>query len=153
MSGPSDFFNSNRRQSIQLVRWREMAKDKRFESQLKKEAKAQGYGSDVNRYLNDLLTIEKTDDGRLLARARRESVIDLPDLESTHELSRAEQDKADVISFDTSDFGGTEPVTQTAGSTPAAKPRQPILPLKPSPLHDLERAKLRRLFRGVSNPL
>lgn len=100
----------------------QLAKDKRFENQLKKEAKAQGYGSDVNRYLADLLTIERTDDGRLLARARRESVTDLPDLESTHELSRAEQDKADVISFDTSDLGGsTEPVTPTTGTTPAAE--------------------------------
>lgn len=98
----------------------QLAKDKRFESQLKKEAKAQGYGSDVDRYLADLLTIERTDDGRLLARARRESVTDLPDLESTHELSRAEQDKADVITFDTSDLGGsTEPVTPTSGTTPA----------------------------------
>lgn len=97
----------------------QLAKDKRFESQLKKEAKAQGYGSDVDRYLADLLTIERTDDGRLLARARRESVTDLPDLESTHELSRAEQDKADVITFDTSDLGGsTEPVPPTSGTTP-----------------------------------
>lgn len=103
-----------------VVRW---ANDKRNQWQVLEESKAAGYGSDTKAYLKDLLNIRRWKDGRLFAGPKRQSVTDLPDLESTHELSRAEQDKADVITFDTYDLGGsTEPVTPTTGTTSAVTP-------------------------------
>ena len=96
----------------------QLAKDKRFESQLKKEAKAQGYGGDVNGYLNDLLVMERTDDGRLLARPRRKAVSDLPDVELTNEYPGTAQSQRNDNASGTKIDGRTEPFTEFTDTIP-----------------------------------
>ena len=77
-----------------------------------KEADAAGYGTDTNAYLMDMLNIRQTEDGRLVAGLKRQSVTDLPELEpghvppgsspgtdTEHSLSRAEQDRPNETQF------------------------------------------------------
>ncbi len=91
-----------------------LAKDKRFEVQLKKESEAAGYGADTDSYLSDLLNIEQTEDGRLIAQPKREAVSDLPPLEPG---GAAAMDRPDTITLDTSDLQ-PEDINTSATNTP-----------------------------------
>lgn len=102
-----------------------LAKDKRFEVQLKKESEAAGYGADTDSYLSDLLNIEQTEDGRLIARPKREAVSDLPPLEPE---GAAAMDRLDTISLDTSDWPATPPEAEVTTQPATAEALQPTSP-------------------------
>ena len=119
----------------QAWRW---GQDKRFQKQLLKEADAAGYGTDTNAYLMDMLDIRQTEDGRLVAGLKRQSVTDLPELELDNvppgslpgidtepSLSRAEQDRPDETQFpslQSESEPGSPPVSdETPGTTAAGE--------------------------------
>ena len=114
-----------------LVGW---IKDKRINGQLRKEAEAAGYGSDVDGYLNDQLNIERTDDGRYLFRAKRGAVTDLPDLEPVpHEAGTlAAADQPDTLRFDT----GSEPPATGQPATGAPQPEVTTGAVHPPPVSE-----------------
>ena len=103
-----------------------LAKDKRFEVQLKKESEAAGFGNDTDGYLQSLLNIEKTEDGRFIARPKREAVSDLPSLEPG---SAAAMDRPDTISLDTSGWPTTPPDAEVTAQSATAQVQQPTSPL------------------------